>query len=246
MNKVIEPVDSKPSRQLHRPTEISFMSWIETCKPLPLATLNNHICEIMGEWLLSQASQSGNKQLRNQQALSIWYLFDCTLSNCSSSCLSTLLLNISILPSSFEVMKALIQRLPSTYFQKNYKSIIKSITKLTLDVPRSPTKPSSKLPYDYDELLNYRIGSPRPLPKHKRTSDSSSSSASDFGDQLMSERDKRIDNVFLFGTGLSNSPPPSPEPVTPQRQIENYDERKDLIVLLLKRMQGVMTVEVRD
>lgn len=121
-------------------TQVSFITWLERAQPLMEPTLTNHMGTVLSEWLLTQNAQE-RFSLDSQSLVVLCYLFNSILSTCSYQTISALLTNIALNSMNMGVMTVFVRQLPTAYFQKNYKTIIRHISKLIRESnPFAPLK----------------------------------------------------------------------------------------------------------
>lgn len=211
-----------PRHDCARPN-LQFLECIQSSKPITASTFSNHLCELLTEWLVTQSvQQESDVLITKQQNQVLCYLFDCSLKTCSNQSITSLLTHLSANSSCSSLMKCFIARLPNSYFHKNVQSVIKHVSKNLSSVS---DRPSLASPRSSLTVTSPSVGN-----------SSSGSNSTDFSNQLVSERDKKT----LYGSTQELSP--SDSSVYPSDT--EYEEKKELLLLVLQRINELPNVDV--
>ena len=87
------------------------------------------MCDFLGVW--AQTLQTTTNRTLILHFLS--YLFSASFPHCSSSVLTLLVLHLSLASNDYKVILECVRRLPASYFNTNYKTIVKNVSKVLLE-----------------------------------------------------------------------------------------------------------------
>lgn len=104
-------------------------SLTRTNAQLTRRSLANVMCDFLGVW--AQTFQTTTNRTLILHFLS--YLFSVSFPHCSSSVLTLLVLHLSLASNDYKVILECVRRLPASYFNANYKTIVKNVSKVLLE-----------------------------------------------------------------------------------------------------------------
>ena len=104
--------------------------------------LANVTCAFLGDWI-QLPHVSANRTATHHL---LTYLFGSSFPHASSSAISILTLHLSLSADDFVVMIKCLDALPARYFDANYKTVVKNVSKMLLEGVGLPIASSSRSP----------------------------------------------------------------------------------------------------
>ena len=133
---------------------LSVMDELTKSKHFQRQLFSNVVCLLMGTWLQNikilpqydahTVGYNSVEEMHKHVLMNFQYLLGTSLSDASTSSISSLLLHFSLLSQSFDLMAEMLMMLPANYFNRHFRTIITYVSRMVISCELdSPTHTAS-------------------------------------------------------------------------------------------------------